>query len=801
MIGFGQNVNIPDVNFKAYLVANSAINTNGDTEIQISEANIFSGSIDCSFGNIYDLTGIEHFTALTTLSCDNNQLTTLDVTQNTALTTLSCENNQLTTLDVTQNTALINLACRDNQITNLDLSGASALVQLYCNNNNLSSLDLSQNTACANFSGSNNNLTSLDLRNGNNQNSNSPNFINNPYLTCVNVDDVGYSNSNWTNFGSQSYFSTSCIQNYTYVPDNNFEAYLESNGMGNGIANDDSVITSFINTTQSLNVTQMNIADLTGIEDFTALTNLYCDSNQLISLDVSQNTALIYLQCGNNQLTSLDLSNNTALTTLNCRNNNLTSLDLRNGNYQNSTFGAWMFNLTNNPNLTCISVDNVIWSNSAFLNIDIQHYFSTNCSYTTLPKTFVPDDNFEAFLEANGMGNGIPNDDSVVTAFIDTATYLNVNNQSISDLTSIEYFTALTAFSCNSNQLTALDITQNTALINFSCNSNQLTALDVTQNTALTQLQCYGNSISSLNVSQNTALTTLRCDTNQLTSIDVSQNTALTHFLCYYNQLTSLDVSQNTALIYLECGNNQLTSLDLSGATDLEFLDCKFNNLTSLDVSNNTALTTLLCYDNFISCLDISSNLVLNSLNCSNNLIDQLNTKNGNWINNLFVNALSNNLLCAEVDNIGYALNNWLFDSFTTPNTNCNYTNICNVTYGCTDLLACNYNLSANVDDSSCVYPTSSYDTLSVTASIVWNGLPLSVSGDYSTILINSVGCDSTVNLNLSITTTGISDIVNNKSNLIKITDMLGQETPYRRNTPLFYIFDDGTVEKRMVIE
>ena len=39
MIGFGQNVNIPDANFKAYLVGNTAINTNGDSEIQVSEAN------------------------------------------------------------------------------------------------------------------------------------------------------------------------------------------------------------------------------------------------------------------------------------------------------------------------------------------------------------------------------------------------------------------------------------------------------------------------------------------------------------------------------------------------------------------------------------------------------------------------------------------------------------------------------------------------------------------------------------------------------------------------------------------
>jgi len=39
-IGFvsAQNVNIPDANFKAYLVGNSEINTNGDSEISVAEA-------------------------------------------------------------------------------------------------------------------------------------------------------------------------------------------------------------------------------------------------------------------------------------------------------------------------------------------------------------------------------------------------------------------------------------------------------------------------------------------------------------------------------------------------------------------------------------------------------------------------------------------------------------------------------------------------------------------------------------------------------------------------------------------
>ena len=41
--GMEQIVNIPDANFKAYLVGNSSINANSDSEIQVSEAAAFSG--------------------------------------------------------------------------------------------------------------------------------------------------------------------------------------------------------------------------------------------------------------------------------------------------------------------------------------------------------------------------------------------------------------------------------------------------------------------------------------------------------------------------------------------------------------------------------------------------------------------------------------------------------------------------------------------------------------------------------------------------------------------------------------
>ena len=60
----GQNVNIPNANFKAYLVGNTAINTNGDNQIQVSEASAFNGTINCSAMNISNLTGIEALVGL-----------------------------------------------------------------------------------------------------------------------------------------------------------------------------------------------------------------------------------------------------------------------------------------------------------------------------------------------------------------------------------------------------------------------------------------------------------------------------------------------------------------------------------------------------------------------------------------------------------------------------------------------------------------------------------------------------------------------------------------------------------------
>ncbi|MBC8266379.1 MAG: CotH kinase family protein [Flavobacteriales bacterium] len=48
----------------------------------------------------------------------------------------------------------------------------------------------------------------------------------------------------------------------------------------------------------------------------------------------------------------------------------------------------------------------------------------------------------------------------------------------------------------------------------------------------------------------------------------------------------------------------------------------------------------------------------------------------------------------------------------------------------------------------------------------------------------------------------GITDIKpNNNRKLIKITDVLGRTTKVKKGVPLFYIYDDGTVEKKLILE
>ena len=119
-------------------------------------------------------------TNITNLDCSNNQITSMDVSENTALTQLACNRNNLTSLDVSKNTnlkfldcsenklegswnlnantLLITLMCNDNKLTGLILTGCTGLKTLNCNNNLLTSFSVSGNIALVTVDVSFNNM-------------------------------------------------------------------------------------------------------------------------------------------------------------------------------------------------------------------------------------------------------------------------------------------------------------------------------------------------------------------------------------------------------------------------------------------------------------------------------------------------------------------------------------------------------------------------------------------------------------------------------------------------------------------
>ena len=114
---------------------------------------------------VASLKGIEHFPNLKLLSCINNELTSLDVSQNPALKLLECGQNSLASLDVSKNKKLKNLYCDENNLTSLNVSKNTALEFLDCSQNQLTSLDVSMNPALRYLRCKNNQLTNLNVEN------------------------------------------------------------------------------------------------------------------------------------------------------------------------------------------------------------------------------------------------------------------------------------------------------------------------------------------------------------------------------------------------------------------------------------------------------------------------------------------------------------------------------------------------------------------------------------------------------------------------------------------------------------
>ena len=150
------------------------------------------------------------------------------------------------------------------------------------------------------------------------------------------------------------------------------------------------------------------------------------------------------------------------------------------------------------------------------------------CSENDIPAP-APDENISSHFEDSFatalFKNGYIKDPSNITPEeIMEIEELYLNNQGITSLQGIEYFSSLIKLECNFNNITNLNLSKNLNLEYLSCNSNPL---------------------KSLNFSLNTNLATLDCAYTELNYLNLGYNTNLETFVCYHNNLTSLDLSKN----------------------------------------------------------------------------------------------------------------------------------------------------------------------------------------------------------------------------------------------------------------
>lgn len=257
----------------------------------------------------------------------------------------------------------------------------------------------------------------------------------------------------------------------TYVPDDYFEQALIDLGYDSGPL-DNYIITSKIKYVTTLNVSQKNIADLTGIEDFTQLTRLECYGNKITKLDLAQNKGLRYIDCIDNQLTSLNVTQNSALSILNCQINHLTNLDV-----SNNTF------LTN---LLCS--DNYLTSLDISKNVNLTGLLCAKNKLSSLDVT-----SNTKLRELQCHFNQIADLDISKNGYIN---YLNFWG----------------------NKIANIDLShQGKFLVWLHCAENLLSSLDISKNISLKDLYCWDNLLTNLDISQNKSLAYLRCENNQLT--------------------------------------------------------------------------------------------------------------------------------------------------------------------------------------------------------------------------------------------------------------------------------------------
>ena len=289
--------NFPDMIFRLYLMDK----IDADKDNVLSPDELALEKMDVRSQGINDLKGIEYFTRLTYLNCSQNELKSLDVSNNKELTELYCAKNELETLNISGCDKLKNVLCNNNHIEKIDVSGAKNLSALNCSYNLISVIDLSNNTE----------LNTLEI------------FLNPLYSL-----DVSH---------NTKLYALYCYEDQLNSLDVSKNTDLEILYCGKNML--DQIDVSNNSKLRKFDCDTTNITEL-DVSHNTTLVNLICSSTNITKLDVSMLSDLEELRAGLTKLTTLDLSKNPKLKALNIMYGEIKEIDLR-----------------NNPNITTLYVD------------------------------------------------------------------------------------------------------------------------------------------------------------------------------------------------------------------------------------------------------------------------------------------------------------------------------------------------------------------------------------------------------------------------------------------------------------
>lgn len=564
--------------------------------------------LDVSNWNIADLSGIEGFTSLDTLLCNNNQLTRLPALPKN-LAALSCFNNQLTCLPALPNSLKFlkidadKVTCFVNSVNGLkvyDVANNLIASPPICTFIPDEGFAETIRRACPDCIGSCNNLlphaaelTSL--------------FINAyPIQDITGIDNFTSLQSLTINFAQ--------LKSLPNLPNSLKELHCTR-----------TLITSLPPLPSNLEILDLPYNRLTSLPPFpNSLTFLNCSFNQLKSLP-TLSESLRYLDCQDNLIAKLPILTD-KLWLLNCANNQLYCLPFLPLTLKSlSVYGN---------NITC-------------LPNKVEGLWAQSSTGTLLPVCSVPNQNFIKAIK-NSCPSCIDSCYRLLPA-VNSLTALDVSNQGITDLTGIGLFSALQTLNISNNPLTCLPVLPST-LTKLIVNPDEVTCLP----TLIPGLQVYNkngeqivtppvcplyipdsnfalairrscfNCIDTCNylLPPAFALKSLNVSEGQITSLSgIDQFTSLETLDCSYNLLTELSTLPSS-LKSLNCSSNKLISLS-SLPVSLTNLECNNNKLEHLPTLSNK-IARLLCANNQLSCLPFLPNTLEYLVIAGNSKIDCL---------------------------------------------------------------------------------------------------------------------------------------------------------------------------------